>query len=94
MKDIQKLALGLIVAGLFMGIFQNYLTTVMNDQIRTEKECLSDFDLQSDIDICLQGVEEWNNELLPNIQLRDNIWFGFAIFGIIIFVLFRKESKE
>lgn len=86
MNDTQKLALGMIIFGSFFAGVQNILTIVASDQIRTEEQCLSDFDLQVDTDLCLQGLEEWNNEILPNMQIRDNIWLGAVVGGIILLI--------
>lgn len=93
MDGNRKLCLGLIALCLGMVVIQNYLTLVASDQIRTEQQCLDDFEEQLNTDLCLQGLEQWHNEFLPKMQLRDNFWWVGVVIGIILFFYIEKEKK-
>lgn len=84
----------LIIFGIGLAGIQNYLTFQIDSTIRDETQCYSDFISQNNIELCLEGVDDWNNNKLPMLHIRDNIGLIFALLGVFLLIIDRNNSKQ
>jgi hypothetical protein len=91
----QIISLLVIVGGIGFYFFQSFLTDEMDSTIRTEEQCYSDFDNETETKACLDGVKDWNEMVMPYYRIRGFFLPSLIIvMAVIHFILYSKEGSQ